>query len=277
MYIHGDVMWNITNAWGGYKETRFWSVIPYAHAGVMRFGVKNLGGDVEFAAGVGVLNALRLTNRLDLTIDVRAAHVNGRIHSSEGYAFMFTPTVGLSVDLGKYNWVRAANWHNPSDVDAISAAEASAAALAAANAALESDKKGLEDANAKLAAKNKALTDENAKLAANQGLQEVGPAAFYFEIGQTKLSIKELEHLDFYMNNVLPYVKGKKATVITGSADKKTGTTRRNQQLCDKRAAYLKSLLAEKYGVNTDDFVVNTTIPAEGKPELLRAVIISFE
>ena len=276
-YIHADVMWNVSNAWGGYKETRFWNFIPYAHAGVMRFGVKNLGGDEEFAAGLGLLNALRLTNRLDLTLDLRTALVNARIHGGQGVACLFTPTIGLSVDLGKYNWVRASNWHNPVDADAISAAEASATALAAANAALAADKKGLEDENAKLAAKNKALADENAKLAQNQGLENVGPAAFYFEIGQTKLSTKELEHLDYYMNNVLPYVKGKKATVITGSADKKTGTTRRNQQLCDKRAAYLKNLLAEKYGVNTDDFVVNTNISAEGNPELQRAVVISFE
>ena len=276
-YIHADVMWNVSNAWGGYKETRFWNFIPYAHAGVMRFGVTNLGGDEEFAAGLGLLNALRLTNRLDLTLDLRTALVNARIHGGQGVACLFTPTIGLSVDLGKYNWVRASNWHNPVDADAISAAEASAAALAAANAALAADKKGLEDENAKLAAKNKALADENAKLAQNQGLENVGPAAFYFEIGQTKLSTKELEHLDYYMNNVLPYVKGKKATVITGSADKKTGTTRRNQQLCDKRAAYLKNLLAEKYGVNTDDFVVNTNISAEGNPELQRAVVISFE
>ena len=262
-YIHADVMWNVSNAWGGYKETRFWNFIPYAHAGVMRFGVKGLGGDEEFAAGLGLLNALRLTNRLDLTLDLRTALVNARIHGGQGVACLFTPTIGISVDLGKYNWVRASNWHNPVDADAISAAEASAAALAAANAALAADKKGLQD--------------ENAKLANSQGLENVGPAAFYFEIGQTKLSVKELEHLDFYINNVLPYVKNKKATVITGSADKKTGTARRNQQLCEKRAQYVKDLLNQKYGIDTADFVFNTNIATEGKAELQRAVIVSFE
>lgn len=274
LYVHGDLMWNVSNAWGGYKETRFWNFIPYVHAGYMRFG-KNGSGDNEFAGGLGLLNNLRLCNRLDLTIDLRAAVVNGRIHGSENMNLLFTPTVGLSVDLGKNNWVRAANWHNPSDVDAISAAEASAAALAAANAALAADKKGLEDENAKLAAQNAKLAAENAELA-NQSI-EVAPAAFYFEIGQTKLSVKELEHLDYYLNNVLPYVKDKKVTVITGSADKKTGTARRNQQLCEKRAEYLKKLLAEKYGIDTADYVVNTTISAEGNPELQRAVIIAFE
>ena len=276
-YIHGDVMWNVSNAWGGYKETRFWNFIPYAHAGVLRFGVKGNGGDEEFAAGVGLLNNLRLTDRLDLTLDLRATVANARIHGGQRLATLFTPTLGLSVDLGKYNWVRAANWHNPADVDAISAAEASAAALAAANAALAADKKGLQDENAALAAKNKSLQDENAKLAKNQGLENVEPASFFFEIGQTKLSEKELEHLDFYINNVLPYVKNKKATVITGSADKKTGTARRNQQLCEKRAQYVKDLLNQKYGIDTADFVFNTNISAEGKAELQRAVIVSFE
>lgn len=276
-YIHGDVMWNISNAWGGYKETRFWSFIPYAHAGIMRFGLKGQGGDEEIAAGFGLLNNLRLSNRVDLTLDIRGTIVNARIHDGIRVAGVLTPTIGLSVDLGKYNWVRASNWHNPADSDAIAAAEASAAALAAANAALAADKKGLEDENAALAAKNKALQAENDELANNQGIDSVEPAAFFFEIGQTKLSTKELEHLDYFMTNVLPHVKGKKATILTGSADKGTGTARRNQQLCEKRAAYLKNLLAEKYGVDTEGYVVNTNITADGNPELQRAAIIAFE
>ena len=66
-------------------------------------------------------------------------------------------------------------------------------------------------------------------------------------------------------------------TVITGSADKKTGTSRRNQYLCEKRAEYLKNLLSEKYGIDASDFKVNTNIATEGDAALGRAVIISFE
>ena len=36
MYIHGDFLWNISNAFSGYKETRFWNFVPYAHAGYFR-------------------------------------------------------------------------------------------------------------------------------------------------------------------------------------------------------------------------------------------------
>ena len=268
-YIHGDAMWNISNAIGGYKESRFWDFVPYAHAGLM---IDNPVAGKEFGAGAGLLNVLRLCKRLDLTLDVR-----GTMYRRQGPAGYVSGNIGLSVNLGKTDWTRASEYHNPADTDALSAAEASAAALAAANAALAADKKGLQDENAALAAKNKALEAENAELANNQGLENVAPAAFYFEIGQTKLSVKELEHLDYFMNNVLPYVKGKKATILTGSADKKTGTARRNQQLCEKRAEYLKKILAEKYGVNVGDYVINTNISAEGNPELQRAAIISFE
>ena len=237
-YIHGDVMWNISNAIGGYKESRFWDFVPYVHAGLL---IDNPVAGKEFGAGAGLLNVLRLCKRLDLTLDVR-----GTMYRRQGPAGYVSGNIGLSVNLGKTDWTRASEYHNPADTDA-------------------------------LAAKNKALQDENAKLANSQGLENVGPAAFYFEIGQTKLSEKELEHLDFYINNVLPYVKNKKATVITGSADKKTGTARRNQQLCEKRAQYVKDLLNQKYGIDTADFVFNTNIATEGKAELQRAVIVSFE
>ena len=153
-------------------------------------------------------------------------------------------------------------------------AAASAAALAAANAALEAEKEDLKKANDELAGKNsdleKALEDAT-------GLKEVGPAAFYFEIGKTTLSAKELEHLDFYLKNVLPHVKGKTVSVITGSADKKTGSAKRNQYLCEKRAEYLQNLMVEKYGIDASAFSVRTNIANEGDAALGRAVIVSFE
>jgi len=283
-YVHADVMWNISHAIGGYKETRFWNVIPYAHTGFLRtydrpsvVGSKDFA-DNEFAMGVGLLNNLRLCKRLDLTIDVRGLLMNGKHHAGAGgVAGAIQATVGLAVNLGKTNWTRAANWHNPSDVDALAAAAASAAALSAANAALSDDNLALERQNA-------ALEEENARLAkalkdaeGQSVLQEVGPAAFYFEIGKTTLSQKELAHLDFYLSNVLPYVDGKKVTVITGSADKKTGSAKRNQYLCEKRAEYLKNLLVEKYGIDASDFTVKTNIATEGDASLSRAVVISFE
>ena len=132
----------------------------------------------------------------------------------------------------------------------------------------------LAKANAELAGKN---SDLEKALANAGGLKECGPAAFYFEIGKTTLDKKELEHLDFYIKNVLPFVKDKKVTIITGSADKKTGTAKRNNYLCQKRAEYLQNLMVEKYGIDASAFEVRTLIATEGDASLGRAVVVSFE
>ncbi len=268
-YIHADALWNISNAIGGYKETRLWDFVPYLHAGLL---IDKPVAGLEWGAGAGLLNLVRLTDRLDLTLDVR-----GNIYKRYGKAGYVSAAVGLSVNLGKTNFVRAANWHNPEDVAALDAAAASAAALAAANAALEAEKTALEKANADLTDKNNDLAKALAEAEANSGLKDCGPAAFYFEIGQTTLAKKELEHLDFYLKNVLPFVKGKTTTVITGSADKKTGSAKRNNYLCQKRADYLKKLMIEKYGIDADSFEVRTLISTEGDASLGRAVVVSFE
>lgn len=280
-YIHADVLWNISHAIGGYKETRLWNFIPYAHTGWMRTYDRAGNPDYadnEFAMGLGLLNNVRLCNRLDLTLDIRGILLNGHHHAANGgVAGALQATVGLSVNLGKTNWTRAANWHNPEDVDALEAAAASAAALTAANAALQNDKEALQKANDELTAQNKQLADALKEAEGQSVLQEVGPAAFYFEIGKTTLSKKELEHLDFYLKNVLPYVDGKKVAVITGSADKKTGSAKRNQYLCEKRAEYLQNLMVEKYGIDASAFSVKTNVAAEGDAALSRAVVVSFE
>lgn len=268
-YVHVDALWNISNAIGGYKETRLWDFVPYLHAGYL---YDRPIACSEWGAGAGLLNLIRLTDRLDLTLDVR-----GNAYKRLSKAGYVSVAVGLSVNLGKTNFVRAANWHNPEDVEALDAAAASAAALAAANAALEAENNDLRKANEALAGKNSDLEKALAEAEANSGLKECGPAAFYFEIGKTTLAKKELEHLDFYLKNVLPHVKGKTVSVITGSADKKTGSAKRNQYLCEKRAEYLKNLMVEKYGIDASSFEVRTLIATDGDAALGRAVVVSFE
>jgi outer membrane protein OmpA-like peptidoglycan-associated protein len=281
-YVHADVLWNISNTIAGYKETRLWNFIPYANFGfLLTYGGEGSEKffDNEFALGVGLLNSIRLHERVNLTIDLRSMFANGRFHGSVGIgaptnlAANLSATVGVAVNLFKTNWVRAENWHNPEDTDKIVAAESAAAALTAANQALEADKAKLAKQNEELNAEVVELRNKPTKAA----LEDVGPASVYFEIGQTTLSQKELQHLDFYLKNVLPNVGDKKVAVITGSADSKTGTVRRNKYLSQKRVDYVMNILAEKYGIEADRFQVRTQVANEGEAALNRAVIISFE
>ena len=267
-YFHGDAMWNISNAIGGYKESRFWDFVPYAHAGLM------VDNGKELAVGAGLLNVLRLSKRLDLTLDVR-----GTVFRNQGPAGYITTTLGLAVNLGRTDWTRASEYHNPADQDKISAAEAAAAALTAANAALAADKAKLQKENDALEAENAKLADALKKAAENaSGLKNVGPASFFFEIGKTELSAKELKHLDFYLANVLPNVKNGKATVVTGTADSNTGYAKRNEYLSKKRAEYMINLLKEK-GIATENIVVKNAVvkAANGQAAFDRAVVVSFE
>jgi len=278
-YIHGDIMWNFTNAVFGYKEKRFWSIIPYVHAGILRVNGRNTEfADNEFAAGAGLLQNFRLCKRLDLTLDVRGFVASGRYHANVGGpAGEVSGTLGLAVDLGKNTWTRASEYHNPADQDKISAAEAAAAALTAANAALAADKANLQKDNAALEAENAKLQKAVEEALANTGLQEAGPAAFYFEIGKAELSAKELKHLDYYMNNVLKNMKGGKATVITGTADSNTGNAKRNEYLSKARAEYVANLLKTKYGVEVSNVKNAVVKAANGQAAFDRACVISVE
>ena len=269
-YIHGDAMWNISNAIGGYKESRFWDFVPYAHAGLLID--KPLPAN-EIAAGAGLLNVIRLAKRVDLTLDVR-----GTIFRNQGPAGYITTALGLSVNLGRTDWTRASEYHNPADQDKIAAAEAAAAALTAANAALAADKAKVEKENAALEAENAKLAQALKDAANNVGLKEVGPASFFFEIGKTELSAKEIKHLDFYLANVLPNVKNGKATVVTGTADSNTGYAKRNEYLSKKRAEYMINLLKER-GIETGNIVVKNNVikAAKGQAAFDRAVVVSFE
>ena len=274
-YIHADVLWNVSNAIGGYKETRLWNFIPYYHAGwLLGYKSKTDYRDREFAMGFGLLNSIRVHDRVNILLDLRSMFASGNYHAAPGgVTTNLSASLGLSVNLFRTNWDRAENWHNPEDTDKIAAVEASAAALTAANAALAADKAKLAKENEELNAEVVELRNRPTKAA----LEEVGPASVYFEIGQTTLSQKELQHLDFYLKNVLPNVGDKKVAVLTGSADSATGTVRRNKYLSQKRVDYVLGLLSQKYGIEADRFQVRTQIAKEGEAALNRAVIISFE
>ena len=283
MYIHGDFLWNASDAIGGYKETRFWDLVPYAHAGFFRsYGLKNTNfSDNEFAAGAGLLHLLRLTDRLDLIIDMRATVVNGKVIDNSGIAVLPTVTAGLAVDLGWPNFVRTSTI-----VGAIEVANLEKTAiLEGAIAALEIANASLEDQNAKLGKANKKLTQENAQLKKVPQIEETDffegmtPAAIYFNIGQTKLDEKEMQHLDFLAKNLIAKADQETDILITvmGSADGNTGTLRRNQHLSEARGKYVFDILTTKYGIAPERLVIKSEVVQKAaKPELSRAVIFTF-
>ena len=284
MYIHGDFLWNISDAIGGYKETRFWDLIPYIHTGYYRsYGLDKVDfAENEFAMGAGLLHNLRLTDRLDLMIDMRATAVNGRVHQSSGLAVLGSVTAGLAVDLGWPNFVRTSTILAAADI----ANAEKMAILEAAAAALEIANEALADQNEKLATTNMNLNNEvkklkNQKPAANDltAFFEGMEPTVYFEIGKAVLSPMEMKHLEFIAKDLVTKADNGTQIVITvmGTADSNTGTNKRNEYLSNARGQYIYDILTGQYGISPDRLEVQSeVIKATDNPAYDRAVRITF-
>ena len=283
MYVHGDFLWNISNALGGYKETRFWNFVPYVHTGYFRsYGMDNVTySNNELALGGGLLHNLRLADRIDLIIDMRATVVNGRINEQSGAAVLPTVTAGLAVDLGWPNFIRTSTI-----IDALAVAEAektavleaAIVALEVANASLEADNESLAQKNTKLSKQVKALQNRP-EFDVEAFFEGMTPACVYFDIGKTTLDKKQMQQLDFLAKNLIATADQDTDILVTvmGSADGNTGSQKRNQHLSEARAQYIFDILTTQYGISPDRLTIKTEVVKNASdPALSRAVVFTF-
>lgn len=284
MYVHGDFLFNVSNAIGGYKDTRFWNFVPYMHAGYYRaYGID--GQDFvenELAVGAGLLHNLRLTERLDLIIDMRGTVVNGRVIRSDGPAILGSVTAGIAVDLGFPGFVRTSavlSDMQMANAEIYAAMETASLALEAANAALNLEVDKLAQDNVKLYNEvNKLRSQGVPKNDVADFLNGMSPTVF-FEIGKAELSPLEMRHLEFIAENLVAKAgdSGKIVVTVMGMADSNTGSENRNRYLSEERGKYVRDILTDRYGIGEDRIVVRSdVVKAASDPEYDRAVMISF-
>ena len=215
MNLHGDVMWNISNAIGGYKETRTWNFVPYVGFGWARSAANHLYNN-EFAFTYGLLNNIRLGNLVDLNLEVKQMVVNQgfdqvvRGAKSEG---MFTVTAGLTFKLNRRGFNRPT------------------VAVPADYTPYNNKIASLEDELAKSKAEAKRLADE---LAAEKNKVKEAPAAApaiegpimgtFFNIGSYTITPQEIMNLGYVANYIKAY-PNKKFTIV-GYADSATGSAK---------------------------------------------------
>jgi len=242
-YFHGDLLWNISNSIGGYKETRFWDFIPYVSAGVLNLsnGILALAnGNNEFSFGAGIINNLRLGNRVDLNIELGTLVTREAAYQATGGHFLLLPhaTLGLAFNLGKTGFNRHSSITPvvipvPFTTDQYNALADKVAALEKENAELKDKIAALEDEVAPL----RQLTDGQTYLYENGQFTAVdvkpgSPITLYFDCGSTKLSEREKAHFEYFCNTV---VNADSKLKVDGYADKQTGSAKRNQQLSEQR------------------------------------------
>ena len=104
---HADVMLNFTNLFLGYKENRVYNAIPYASISYLR-GVDQ-SKENELGVGLGFINSFRVSNALNINLELRATAVNDHMDGIVGgknYEATTAVLVGVSYKLGKKGWNR---------------------------------------------------------------------------------------------------------------------------------------------------------------------------
>lgn len=70
-HVHFDVMFNITNAIGGYKTNRVYNCIPYVMAGMIWQNSDHSGHNDHLGIGAGIENSFRVCRWFAITADLR--------------------------------------------------------------------------------------------------------------------------------------------------------------------------------------------------------------
>lgn len=269
-YAHADVMWNISNALGGYKETRFWDIIPYVGAGYL--GINNGSTDNKLGVSAGIYNELRLSNVVNLFIDLSVIGTensvglrgeNGPVVTNETFVlarplYMPSATVGITFSLGKKK--------NFDRFSSVGVYKADYDALKAQYDALVA-----RGPQVKEVVREVPVTKEVAVKETVQVL--VGSTVITFPIGSSTLSKVERQKVEMFAKSF----NGQDVVVkVLGSADSKTGTETYNKSLAQKRADAVKSVLV-KNGISEDKISIETTLDATENVETSRSAIITLE
>lgn len=247
--LQEQALFNLSNMFCGYSDTRVWNFIPYAGVGITRNCSYNT---YELAASAGLLNTWKLSKRvllnLDLGMTMCGDDFEGRVWDNGGkggnpspknHDRWFTAELGLTFNLGRVGWDKTP------DVDAIKALSQSQ--IDALNAQLN-------DANAENARLNGRLREALANQKPAETPKAVRefvttPVSVFFNLDKTNIaSQKDLVNIE----GVAKYAKENNTNLlVTGYADSATGKPDHNQWLSDERAKTVAEELV-KMGVSRD-------------------------
>ena len=248
--LNEHILFNLSNMFCGYNETRVWNAIPFLGGGINR----NCSYDrYNMNLAAGFLNTFRLSKHFGLYLelgwtyaesDFDGVEAGGASQKSlwEGKDNKFYAEVGMQFNLGKSTWSKTP------DVDAIKALSQSQ--IDALNAQLN-------DANAENARLKSLLAAKKDEQNANDVKAYYNaPLSVFFNLNKYNIaSRKDLVNV----KNLAEYAKENNSNlVVTGYADSATGSAPYNQKLSERRAETVANELV-KMGVSRDQ------ITTEGK------------
>lgn len=251
--LHLDALFNMSNILCGYNEKRVYNCTPYVGLGWAR--VWESPQSMEVSANVGILNSFRLNDALNLNLDIRGAYVSDRFDGELGGRWgegIWSATVGLTYRFKQRGWGRSKTIVRTHD----------------RQRELKAMQDKLNDMQAQLAQRKRdSITVVRTLAAANFVI---------FKIDTWDLTNESRVQLGLFAETI------KKADpnavyIITGYADKGTGSVERNVILSKNRARVVYECLVNEFGVPKKQLRVDHKGGVDNMfyndPRLSRAVI----
>ena len=262
-YLRGDLMWNISNAIGGYRKDRFWDVAPYLGAGIAESvspgkdpGLGCKAKNREIGVTAGIYNMFRICDALDITLDISQTVFQEHFDDQEigrRREFLGNVSLGLAYNFHNRSFHRA---HAPVDVTPFTSK-------------INDLNKALSDINAK----NKKLQDDIDAEKAKKGNGETvyvpgetkyvpSPFAVYFPLGKSTISDDQKNAIKYFVENSMATNKDRVFEII-GAADSATGSAKTNEKLGQARLDAVMNIIkscggnykiSEKNLGGTDEF-----------------------
>lgn len=236
-----DFMFDLLNLISGYDQKRFFEVSPFGGIGVYN-ALAYRGSDNYMALGghAGFLFKFRLTERLGVNAELSGSIVpddfegiSGDKTSSSGIA----QAIGsISYKIGKTNW----DLVQPMDYDLINSLNNEINNLRDQNKRLQ-----IEKAPIIVAAPPVKTVEEEQEDA--RGIKFL-PDPVFFRINQAVIDNEQWSKIDkaatWLINNP------KENVIITGYADKETGSPAYNMKISERRAKAVAEVLIQRYNIN---------------------------
>ncbi|MDR2791657.1 MAG: OmpA family protein [Tannerellaceae bacterium] len=258
---HADILLDVTNLWAPYNEKRLFRLIPWLGLGyTQRFRVAapegfdpqivrndgyaiTISDDGEFprsespTLNAGILTAFRLTQRLDLNVEVQGSLMNETFNRMAGKQLsdaLIQGTVGLTWEFGKPTFQVL----EPKDYAQLKDMNDRINTLREENNDLRNDNKELR--------KRPVSCPECPPAAAQPTTYKGADQVIYFRFNNSV--VESNQHTALF--TLAEFVtKHNTAITVTGFADRKTGSAKYNTLLSEKRAKAVADILADKFSV----------------------------
>lgn len=221
--IYYDNLFNLSNLFAGYSESRVWNLSVFPRAGVIRNFERNT---YSAALGGGIESTWKIAKNVNIYLDAayvitNTSYLGNFYENHKGSNGIASVDLGVTFNLGKSGWSKAVALE---DYEALSAEACSK--LAALRAQLKAE----QDENARL----RDLLAKQPKAAPAEKIVASNAASVFFDINSAKLNSKK------DLINIEAVATAAKNTgakvVVTGAADSKTGSSAYNQKLSENRA-----------------------------------------